>query len=64
VTIRGTGFISGTTVTVGGTATSVVPVDAATLSVVTAGLPAGATQIVLQNPGGSSYSLDAAFVVQ
>jgi hypothetical protein len=65
VTIRGTGFVSGTTVTANGTPAATSFVDASTLQVVLPGsLSRGAVQFVLTNPDGSKFSLDAAFVVQ
>jgi len=64
VTIRGTGFSSGTTVTVNGAAAAVSFVDSSTLSVtVPASLPTGPARFVLRNSGGSSHTLDAAFTV-
>lgn len=65
VTIRGTGFVSGTTVAVNGAPAATSFVDASTLQVVLPNsLPTGAVQFVLTNPDGSKFSLDAAFVVQ
>jgi hypothetical protein len=63
--IRGTGFVSGTTVTMNGSSAAASFVDASTLDVtVPASLSTGAVQIVLTNPDGSTYSLDAGFEVQ
>lgn len=65
LTIRGTGFVGGTTVTMNGSSATASFVDASTLDVtVPASLSSGAVQIVLTNPDGSTYSLDAGFRVQ
>ena len=64
VTIRGSGFESGATVSFGGTAVTTTLVDASTLQVVTPRASAGGARVVIQNPDGSSYSLDAAFSYQ
>ena len=64
ITLRGSGFQSGTTVTIGGKNATSVYVDANTLQITAPANVAGATQIVVQNPGGESYSLDAALLYQ
>jgi hypothetical protein len=61
LTIRGSGFQSGATVTVGGKTAATTFVDINTLSVTTPTLPTGPLQVVIINPDGDSYSLDAAF---
>jgi hypothetical protein len=61
VTIRGSGFQAGTTVTFGGVAAPTSFVDTSTLQVTTPALPADAARVTITNPGGASYSLDAAF---
>ncbi|HLJ76394.1 MAG TPA: IPT/TIG domain-containing protein [Acidobacteriaceae bacterium] len=62
VTIRGSGFESGTKVSFGGTSAAVTFVDAMTLQVsVPPSLPSGPVQITITNPDGSRYALDAAF---
>lgn len=61
VTIRGTGFQSGTTVTFGGVAAPTSFVDTSTLQVTTPAMPAGGVRVTITNPGGAGYSLDAAF---
>jgi hypothetical protein len=61
VTIRGSGFVSGVTVTIGGKSATVTFKDMNTLSVVTPAVTAGPQQIVIANPDGESVSLDAAF---
>jgi IPT/TIG domain len=64
LTIRGSGFQSGTTVTIGGKAASVTFKDMNTLTVVTPALTSGPQPIVLSNPDGETYTLDAAFQAQ
>lgn len=65
VRIRGTGFVTGTTVTMNGTAAATSFVDTSTLEVtVPTTFATGAAQITLTNPDGSTYSLDAGFNVQ
>jgi hypothetical protein len=61
LTIRGTGFQSGTSVTIGGKTASVVFKDMNTLTVVTPSVTAGPQQIVITNPDGEKVTLDAAF---
>jgi hypothetical protein len=61
VTIRGSGFQTGTTVTFGGVAALTSFVDTSTLHVTTPALPAGGVRVTIANPGGAVYSLDAAF---
>ncbi|HEY2461630.1 MAG TPA: IPT/TIG domain-containing protein [Candidatus Acidoferrum sp.] len=63
VIISGSGFQSGTTVTIGGKAAAVTFKDKNTISVVTPAMTAGARQIVIANPDGESFTLDAAFAV-
>jgi hypothetical protein len=62
LTIRGSGFQSGSTVTINGKSTSVTFKDANTLSVATPSLTPGSQQITITNPDGESVSLDAAFL--
>jgi len=62
VTIRGSGFVSAATVTLGGKSAPATFVDASTLTVVTPSLPSGAQQIQITNPDGEVVSLDAAFI--
>ena len=64
LTIRGSGFQSGTKATLGGKALKLVFKDTNTLTATTPALPTGAQQLVLTNPDGESVSLDAAFVAQ
>ena len=64
VTIHGSGFQAGTTLKIGGSPAAVTFKDMNTLTFVTPALAAGSQQIVLTNPGGETYSLDAAFLAQ
>jgi hypothetical protein len=62
VTLRGSGFQNGATVTFGTSQVSATFVDADTLqAVVPSSLPAGPFRITVTNPNGQSYSFDAAF---
>lgn len=64
VTIHGSGFQSGTTLTIGGESAAVTFKDMNTLTFTTPALSLGPQQIVLTNPNGDPYSLDAAFLAQ
>jgi hypothetical protein len=64
VTIRGSGFVSGITATLGGQTATASLQDMNTLIITTPALPAGPQQLVLTNPDGESVSLDAAFLSQ
>lgn len=64
LTIRGSGFQSGTKVTIGGKSASANFQDMNTLTVLTPSLPSGAQQVAVANPDGETYSLDAAFTAQ
>lgn len=61
VTLRGSGFVSGAKVTIGGKAATTTFKDANTLTVVTPNLSTGAQQLQITNPDGEVVSLDAAF---
>lgn len=61
ITIRGSGFVSGITATLGGKSAAVAFKDMNTLQLTTPVLSAGPQQIVLTNPDGESVSFDAAF---
>jgi hypothetical protein len=61
VTIRGSGFQSGTQVTIGTVPVSSVFVDSNTLRVVTPPLPPGRVRMSVSNPDGQRYDLDVAF---
>jgi IPT/TIG domain-containing protein len=60
VTIRGSGFVNATGVTIGGKSATVTFKDVNTLSVIIPVLAAGSQQITLTNPDGETVSLDAA----
>jgi len=65
VTVRGTGFASGTSATANGSSANVSFVDSSTLKItIPAALTNGPTQFILVNPDGSKFALDAAFLVQ
>ena len=64
VTIRGSGFTSGTAVSFNGTAVTAQFVDPDTLRVTIPSLTAGPVQIVVANLGGQAYFLDDTFVIQ
>jgi hypothetical protein len=64
VTLRGSGFQSGITATLGGQPASATLVDMNTLTLTTPKTPSGPQQVVLTNPDGHSVSLDAAYVAQ
>ena len=62
VTITGTNFASGATVTFGGTAaTSVTVVSSTTITATTPAGTAGAVTVTVTNPGGQSGSLSSGF---
>jgi len=63
LTIRGSGFQSGTTVTFNGKMAVVSFKDANTLSVVTPVLTPGVQQLTITNPDGETVSQDAAITV-
>jgi IPT/TIG domain len=60
LTIRGSGLQSGATVAINGKSASATFKDMNTLAVTTPPLSPGPQQIVITNPDGNSYSLDAA----
>lgn len=64
VTVRGSGFQTGLTATLGGKAATVVITDASTLTLTTPATYAGPQQLVLANTDGESVSLDAAYTAQ
>jgi IPT/TIG domain-containing protein len=61
VTIRGSGFVSGATVTIGGQSASVTFKDMNTLNVVTPAVTTGARRVTITNPDGETVSWDAAY---
>ena len=64
MTVRGSGFPSGTRAIMGGKSASVTFKDTNTLVFTTPSTSAGPQQLVLSNPDGETVSLDAAFAVQ
>ena len=60
LTIRGSGFVSGVTITINGKAGTVSFIDANTLSAAVPALTPGPQRITITNPDGESVSLDAA----
>jgi hypothetical protein len=64
VTIRGSGFEAGATVSFGGAAAPTTVVDASTLRVVVPSGSSGGTRVSVRNPDGTTYSLDAGFAYQ
>jgi hypothetical protein len=65
VSVRGTGFVNGTSISVNGTPAGVSFVNSSTLSVtIPTGVQKGAAQFTLTNPDGSKFTLEAAFSVQ
>jgi hypothetical protein len=62
ITLRGSGFQSGTTVSIGGKTAAVTVKDMSTLLVTAPAVSAGALRVTVTNPNGESVSLDAAFV--
>jgi YVTN family beta-propeller protein len=63
VTLRGSGFQNGATVTFGTTQVSATFVDSNTIQTTVPSLPAGSVRITVTNPDGHSYSFDDAFAV-
>ena len=63
IMIRGSGFVAGTSVTIGGQTAAVTFVDAETLQVTVPTIPSGAADLVLTNPDGTTYTLSGSFSV-
>ena len=61
ITVRGSGFESGATVTIGGKTATVAFKDINTLTVLTPGLAIGTQTVSITNLDGETISLDAAF---
>jgi len=61
ITLRGSGFQTGTKITLGGKSLTVSFKDVNTLTFTTPTVAAGPQQLVVTNPNGESVSLDAAF---
>jgi hypothetical protein len=64
IQLRGSGFQSGTVVKMNGTTAATQFIDTDTLQITVPAMPSGPTSITLSNPDGTSYKLDAAFIVQ
>ena len=64
VNVRGSGFQTGITATVGGKPTTANLKDINTLTLTTPAIPAGPQQFVLTNLDVESVSFDAAFLTQ
>jgi len=64
ITVRGSGFQSGITATLGGKSATVTLKDMNTLTLTTPSMSAGPQQLTLTNQDGESVSLDAAFSAQ
>jgi hypothetical protein len=61
ITLRGSGFVSGATATIGGKSATVTFKDVNTLTVLTPALPTGTQQLQIKNPDGEIATLAAAF---
>jgi hypothetical protein len=61
VTVRGSGFQNGATVTLGTLQVMTTFVDQNTLRITTPAMPGGQAPLVVTNPNGQNYTLDAAF---
>jgi hypothetical protein len=64
VNVRGSGFQSGITATLGGKSAPVTLTGRNTLTLTTPAMTSGPQQLVLTNSDGESTSLDAAFQAQ
>lgn len=64
VKIRGSGFQSGTTVSLNGTTAASNFVDDDTLEITVPAIGSGTAKITCSTPDGTSYNLDAGFTVQ
>ena len=64
LTIRGTGFVAGTTATIAQKSASCTLVDAQTLQCAVPALSAGLAPMTFSNPDGQTYSLEAAVNVE
>lgn len=61
VLVRGSGFTTGTTVTIDGKSAQVELLDATKLQIVSPAVTAAKDAVTVANPDGTSYTLDAAF---
>ena len=64
ITIRGSGFKTGATVTFQSVNATATVVDANTIQATVPALPSGPVRITVKNPDGTVYSIDAIFSVQ
>lgn len=64
VQIRGSGFVSGTTVQIGGQNANCTETNSETLSCSIPNLPSGAAPMSLSNPDGQTYTFENAFKLQ
>jgi len=64
LTIHGSGYTASTNVSFEGIPLVPIFIDSTTLQVATPSVPPGAVRLTITNPGGSSYSLDAALVAK
>jgi hypothetical protein len=64
LTIRGSGFVAGTAVTIGGKSASCTESDSETLSCPVPSLSAGPAPMSFTNPDGQTYAFENAFTVQ
>jgi hypothetical protein len=62
ILVRGSGFVSGITATIGGKNAAVAFHDPSTISITSPPVSAGAQRLTLTNPSGETTSLDAAFI--
>jgi WD40 repeat protein len=61
VTVRGSGFLNGATVSFGGVQVNTTFVDESTLSANLPAMPPGPVSLTVTNPDGRQYTLEAAF---
>jgi hypothetical protein len=64
IQVRGSGFVSGTSVQIGSENAVCTETDSETLSCTVPNLPSGAVSMSLANPDGQAYTLENAFAVQ
>jgi WD40 repeat protein len=64
VTVRGNGFVSGTSATIGGLSAACTMLDDSTLQCVIPNVNAGPAPMSLTNPDGQTYSFENAMTVQ
>jgi DNA-binding beta-propeller fold protein YncE len=64
ITIRGSGFVSGTSVTLGAVSSTTTFVDTNTLQVTLPAVASGPVRVTVSNPDGTHYSYDNLFQAQ